>query len=83
MRSGGGPSRAILRLCLNKQCQPLMGEKLFNKFEAIMGWAALFTHSPLTAWEREDLLNAFLMVCEWVPVLICGVQICRRRGIII
>jgi putative PIN family toxin of toxin-antitoxin system len=68
LRSGGGASRAILRLCLKENCQPLMGEKLFNEFEAVMARAELFGHSPLTAREREDLLDAFLSVCEWVPV---------------
>jgi len=33
-----------------------------------MARAELFGHSPLTAREREDLLDAFLSVCEWVPV---------------
>ncbi len=68
LRSAGGPSRAVLRLCLKRRCQPLMGQKLFNEFEDIMGRAVLFRRSALTPSEREELLDAFLSVCEWVPV---------------
>ncbi len=63
-----GASREIIRLCLRRRCQPVMGEKLFNEFEAVTGRAELFRRSPLAQPEREELLNAFLHVCEWVPV---------------
>ena len=35
-----------------------------------MSWAARNCSgtSPLTPKEREDLLDAFLSVCEWVPI---------------
>jgi predicted nucleic acid-binding protein len=45
-----------------------MSEKLFNEFEDVAGRAGLFSTSPLAAEEREELLDAFLSVCEWVPV---------------
>lgn len=68
LKSAGGASRAVLRLCLESRCQPLMGEKLFNEYEDVLGRAELFITSPLTAFEREELLDAFLSVCEWVPI---------------
>ena len=68
LKSGGGASREVLRLCLQVRCRPLVGEKLFKELEAVMGRAELFQGCPLTAPEREELLNAFLSVCEWVPV---------------
>ena len=68
LRSGGGASRAVLRLCLRGRCQPLMGEKLLTEFEDVLGRTELFRGSPLTAKEREELLDAFLSVCEWVPI---------------
>jgi putative PIN family toxin of toxin-antitoxin system len=68
LKSDGGASGAVLRLCLEEQCQPLIGEKLFNEFESAMGRAELFRACPLAPAEREELLNAFLSVCEWVPV---------------
>ncbi len=68
LRSQGGASRAVLRLCLKRRCQPLMGEKLFNEFEEVLGRSGLFRTSPLTPREGEELLDAFLSVCEWVRV---------------
>ncbi len=63
-----GASRAIIRLCLERYCIPIMGEKLFNEFEAVLGRDELFRRSPLIKREREELLDAFLSVCEWIPV---------------
>jgi putative PIN family toxin of toxin-antitoxin system len=68
LKSDGGASRAILRLCLQRRCQPLMGEKLFTEFEDVLGRTELFQSSPLEASEREELLDAFLSRCDWVPV---------------
>jgi len=68
LRSEGGASRAVLRLCLKRRCQPLMGEKLLTEFEDVMGRTELFRTSSLSAVEREEMLNAFLSVCEWVPI---------------
>jgi putative PIN family toxin of toxin-antitoxin system len=68
LKSSTGTSRAVLRLCLQGRCRPLMGEKLFNEFESFLGRAELFRACPLTPPEREELLDAFLSVCEWVPV---------------
>lgn len=66
--SAGGACRGVIRLCLQRRCQPLMGEKLFNEFEDVMGRAEPFKASRLVAREREELLDAFLSVCEWVRV---------------
>jgi len=33
-----------------------------------MGRTELFRTSSLSAVEREEMLNAFLSVCEWVPI---------------
>jgi putative PIN family toxin of toxin-antitoxin system len=68
LRSREGASRAVIRLCLRRRCQPLMGEKLFNEIEDVLGRAGPFQTSPLTPREREELLDAFLSVCEWVRV---------------
>jgi putative PIN family toxin of toxin-antitoxin system len=64
----GGANRQVLRACLEGRCEPLMGEKLFNEFEAVLGRPAVFRACPLTAGEREQLLDAFLSVCTWVPI---------------
>jgi len=65
---GRGASRAVLRLCLKSRCHPLVGEKLFNEFEAVLSRAELFVRSPLTQQERDEFLDDFLSVCEWVDV---------------
>lgn len=68
LKSSGGASREVLRICLQARCQPLMGEKLFNELESVTGRTELFRDCALTAAEREALLDAFLSVCEWVPI---------------
>jgi predicted nucleic acid-binding protein len=45
-----------------------VGEKLYNEYEAVLGREELFLRSPLNRKEREELLDAFLSVCEWVQV---------------
>jgi hypothetical protein len=66
LKSGEGASRAILRLCLRRRCQPLMGVKLFAETEDVLGRSDLFRNSPVTSRERNELLDAFLSVCEAV-----------------
>jgi len=68
LRSREGASRAVLRLCLQRRSQPLMGEKLFREFEDVVSRSELFTQSALGAPEREELLDALLSVCEWVEI---------------
>jgi len=45
-----------------------MGQKLLNEFEDVLGREHLFSASPLTPSERNELLDAFFNVCEWVQV---------------
>ncbi|HEY3852763.1 MAG TPA: putative toxin-antitoxin system toxin component, PIN family [Verrucomicrobiae bacterium] len=68
LKSEDGASRAILRLCLKRRCQPLVGEKLFTEYEDVLGRTELFETSPLSAGERNELLDAFLTVSDWIPV---------------
>ena len=66
--SAGGGSRAVLRLCLGRRCQTLMGEALFAEYEDAFGRPGLLERSPLSPKEREELLDALLSVCEWTPI---------------
>ena len=68
LKSAGGASRAVLRLCLRHRCQPLVGQKLLAEYEDVLGRARLFDNSPLSEKERGELLDAFLSASEWVPV---------------
>jgi uncharacterized protein len=67
-KSEDGASRAILRLCLVRRCEPLLGLKLFTEYEDVLGRSDLFLDSPLTPRERAELFDAFLSVCERVSV---------------
>jgi putative PIN family toxin of toxin-antitoxin system len=68
LKSADGASRAVLRLCLQRQCQPLVGQKLLFEYEDVLGRAGLFDKSPLSEKERGELLDALLSVSEWIPV---------------
>jgi uncharacterized protein len=63
-----GGSRAVLRLCLRRRCQALMGEKLFTEYEDVSAREGTLDGCPLSPHQREELLDAFLSVCEWTPV---------------
>ena len=66
--SARGDNRAVLRACLDGAPQPVIGEALFLEYEDVMGRPKLFQRSPLSKLERQQLLEAFLSVCEWVHV---------------
>lgn len=66
--SAGGGSRAVLRLCLRRRCQALIGEKLFAEYEDVCGRRGVLDRSPLSPQERDELLDAFLSVCQWTPI---------------
>ena len=68
MNSAQGGGRAVLRYCLTGRCQPILGEKLFNEYEDVFGRVEPFTKCPLSRKERDELLDAFLSVCEWTMV---------------
>ncbi|MCP5525354.1 MAG: putative toxin-antitoxin system toxin component, PIN family [Verrucomicrobiales bacterium] len=63
-----GAARQVLRACLERRCQPVIGEKLFLEYEAVVHRPTVVEASPLTAGERDTLLDAFLSLCTWVPV---------------
>ena len=67
-KSEDGASRVILRLCLMRRCQPLLSLKLFAEYEDVLGRSDLFQDSPLKPHERDELVDAFLSVCERVTV---------------
>lgn len=60
--------RHIIRLCLLKEIQPLMGMALFAEYEAVMGRAEIKKASILSNKERETLMDAFFHVCQWISV---------------
>ena len=45
-----------------------MGVALFAEYEDVLGRAALWQTSPLSASERQELLDIFAGVCLWTRV---------------
>lgn len=66
--SADGVNRGVLRACLERRVQPIVGQTLFNEYEDVFGRSKLFANCPLNAFERAAVLNAFLSVSEWVKV---------------
>ena len=66
--SKGGVPRQVLRLCLQDAVTPLMGAALFAEYEDVLGRAAIFERSPLSASEREAVFDALMSVSVWTPV---------------
>ncbi len=64
----GGASREILRLCLNRQLTPLMGNALYTEYESLLNRPALWNKSRTTEPEREQVLNALLSITRWVEI---------------
>jgi putative PIN family toxin of toxin-antitoxin system len=61
----GGPSRAVLRCCLQGAYQPLMGNALFSEYESVIGRERILAQCRLSQAEIDTLLQAFLSVCRW------------------
>ena len=66
--SPDGVCRNILRAALQQRICPLVGNALFHEYVEVFERDHLFKQSPLTRYERNQLLNAFLRTCEWVTV---------------
>jgi predicted nucleic acid-binding protein len=45
-----------------------LGTTLFAEYEAVLTRDELFRKCTLTAREREELLDAFLSVCQWTRI---------------
>jgi putative PIN family toxin of toxin-antitoxin system len=63
-----GPSREVIRRCLQAQYLPLMGLNLFCEYESVISRESVLTQCPLSRDEIFKLLQAFLSICEWVNV---------------
>jgi putative PIN family toxin of toxin-antitoxin system len=63
-----GPSRELIRLCLLRRYQPLMGNALFAEYESVIGREEIMRKYRLSSAEIADLLTAFISVCEWVQL---------------
>jgi putative PIN family toxin of toxin-antitoxin system len=63
-----GPSRELMRRCLQGEYTPLMGTALFCEYESVMNRANIINRCPLTETEIISLLSALMSVSEWVAI---------------
>ena len=63
-----GPSRQVLRACLTGKLKPLMGTTLFCEYEALLSRDELYQDAPLSAADREVLLDALMSVAAWTTI---------------
>ncbi len=60
--------REVLRMCLNREVQALVGVALFSEYRDVLDRELLFADCELTGVERNELLAALLSVCEWISI---------------
>lgn len=63
-----GPSREVIRLCLSRHYQPILGNALFSEYESVVFRSDIFDQCSLTEEEILDLFQAFLKVSKWVNI---------------
>lgn len=63
-----GPSREILRLCLQGKYTPLISNSLFFEYEDVISRDHIRECCPLTTSEIRELLNAFYSSCTWISI---------------
>ena len=68
LRSLEGASAEVLDRCLAREDQAVMGETLFVEYEALIQRESLWRGVPVTAAEREALLDDFCAAATWQPI---------------
>jgi putative PIN family toxin of toxin-antitoxin system len=63
-----GPSRELIRRCLQGQYQPLMGNALFLEYEAVMERDEIIRRCSLTNKEIKQLFAAYLNTSQWIQI---------------
>jgi uncharacterized protein len=63
-----GPSREVIRQCLEGKYLPLMGLNLFCEYESAVFRESILAQCLLSRENILKLLQAFLSACEWVNI---------------
>jgi putative PIN family toxin of toxin-antitoxin system len=63
-----GPSREVVRRCLQGSFSPLMGAALFYEYESVIGREPILAQCPLSQAEVLGLTQAFMSVCTWIDI---------------
>lgn len=68
LKGPNGAARQVLRLCLQRKVQPIMGNALLAEMESQMAKHPLWENAVLSFEERTEFLDGFFNVCQWVTV---------------
>ncbi len=63
-----GPSREILRRCLQGTYNPLISNALFLEYEDVISRKKILDLCPLNNNEIRELLSSFYSACDWVAI---------------
>jgi putative PIN family toxin of toxin-antitoxin system len=63
-----GPSRELIRRCLQGEYQLLMGNALFAEYESVIQREEIISKCPLTEEETLALLASFMSVSQWINI---------------
>jgi putative PIN family toxin of toxin-antitoxin system len=66
--SPDGAARRILRLCFNGLLTPIIGNALFAEYEDVCSREQLFSKSLIDQATRNELVDALVASCEWIPI---------------
>jgi putative PIN family toxin of toxin-antitoxin system len=64
----GGPSRELIRSCLQGDYQPLMGTALFCEYESVITRQEILSRCPLAETEILSLLEALMSISQWISI---------------
>lgn len=65
---GSFPANKIIAHCLQGALKPVVGVALFSEYEDVINREGIFEKCKLNITERNELLDAFLSVCEWTQI---------------
>ena len=68
LRSHEGASAEVLDRCLARDDQAVMGAALLAEYEELVQRESLWRGVPVTAAERESLLDDFCAAAAWQPI---------------
>ncbi len=68
LRSQEGASAEVFDRCLARADQAIMGAALFAEYEELVQRESVWRDVPVTAAEREALLDDFCAAAAWQPV---------------
>ncbi len=63
-----GPSRELVRRCLQGEYQPLMGNAVFSEYESVIQREEIIGKCLLTQAEIHTLLAALMSVSQWISI---------------